>query len=127
MKYLLQPGEYETETQEWSKIPEEEQAWAEWKTTFRAAYVAKQRSEAAQEGEEKPFWGSALFGAAPFVQDINNKEGAPQMSNQMLDLLEGCLDIIGAAATQTAAHWGLLSYLAASLAVSVDAVAIQQL
>ena len=34
LKYLLQPGEYETETRDWSKIPEEEQNWAEWKTTF---------------------------------------------------------------------------------------------
>ena len=31
---LLQFGEYETETREWSKIPEDEKKWAEWKTTF---------------------------------------------------------------------------------------------
>ena len=76
LKSLLQSGEYDTETREWSKIPEDEQTWAEWKTTFRAAYVAKRQSEAAQEGEEKTFGGSALFGAAPVAQD-KKTEGAP--------------------------------------------------
>ena len=41
LKYLIQSGEYETETREWSKLLEDKQTWAEWKTTFRAAYVAK--------------------------------------------------------------------------------------
>ena len=48
LKSLLQPGEYETETREWSKSPEDEQTWEEWKTNFRAEYVAKRRSEAAR-------------------------------------------------------------------------------
>ena len=64
-KFLLQSGEYATETRVWSKIPEYEKTWSEWKTTFWEAYVAKRRTEAAREGEEKPFGGSALFGAAP--------------------------------------------------------------
>ena len=59
LKFLLQSGEYETETREWSKLPEDR------KTTFRAAYVAKRRSEAAREGEQKPFGGLAMFGVAP--------------------------------------------------------------
>ena len=41
LKSLLQAGEYETETREWSKIPKDKQTWADWKTTFCAAYVAK--------------------------------------------------------------------------------------
>ena len=49
------------------------------------------------------------------------------MLNQMLDVLEGYLDNIAAAATQTAANGGLLAELADSLAVSVDTVARQQL
>ena len=49
------------------------------------------------------------------------------MSNQMLDSLEGYLDNIAAAATQTAAMGTLLAELAASLAVSVDTVAHQQI
>ena len=65
LKSLLQSGEYETETWEWSKLPEADQTWEDWKTTFRAAYVAKSRSEAAREGEQTPFGGSALFGVAP--------------------------------------------------------------
>ena len=65
LKSLLQSGEYKTETREWSKLTEDEQTCSEWKTTFRVAYVAKRRAEAAREGEEKPFGGSALFGAAP--------------------------------------------------------------
>ena len=53
------------ETREWSKLPENQQTWVAWKTTFREAYVAKRRAEAAREGEEKHFGGSAIFGAAP--------------------------------------------------------------
>ena len=41
LKSLLQSGDYETETREWSKLPEAKQNWADWKTTFRASYVAK--------------------------------------------------------------------------------------
>ena len=33
LKCLLQSDEYETETREWLKLPENEQTWAEWKTT----------------------------------------------------------------------------------------------
>ena len=51
----------------------------------------------------------------------------PQLSNQMLDSLEGYLDKIAAATTQTAANGGPLAKLAASLAVSIDTVARQQL
>ena len=65
LKLLLQSGDYKTETREWSKLLEEKQTWPEWKITFRVAHVAKRRAEAAKEGEEKPFGGSALFGAAP--------------------------------------------------------------
>ena len=49
------------------------------------------------------------------------------MSNQMLDSLKGYLENIAAAATQTAANGGPLTELAASLAVSIDTVARQQL
>ena len=70
LKSFLQLGEYETETREWSKLPEDNQTWEYWKTTFCVAYVAKKRSEAAQEGEQKPFGGSALFGVAT----VGNKQ-----------------------------------------------------
>ena len=50
LKLLLRSGEYETETREWSKLPEDEQTWSEWKTNSRAEYVAKRRAEAALEG-----------------------------------------------------------------------------
>ena len=49
------------------------------------------------------------------------------MSNQMLDSLEGYLDNIAAAATQTVTTGTPLAELAASLAVSVDTVARQQI
>ena len=75
LKSLLKSGEYKTETWEWSKLPEDKQTWAEWKTTFRAAYVAKRRAEAAREGEEKTFGVSVLFGAAPVTQEKKNTEG----------------------------------------------------
>ena len=34
LKSLLQPGEYEIETREWSKLLEDQQTWAVWNTTF---------------------------------------------------------------------------------------------
>ena len=49
-KLLIQSGEYETETREWLKLPEDKQTWEDWKTMFCAAYVAKRRSEAVREG-----------------------------------------------------------------------------
>ena len=49
------------------------------------------------------------------------------MSHQMLDSLEGYPNKFAAAATQTAATGGPLAELAASLAVSVDTVARQQI
>ena len=49
------------------------------------------------------------------------------MSNQMLDSLESYLDNIAAAATQTAANEGPLAEFAASMAVSMDTVARQQI
>ena len=70
LKSLLQSGEYEMETREWSKLPEDNQTWANWKTTF---HVAKRRLEAAREGEQKHFRGSALFGGAPVENKQKNR------------------------------------------------------
>ena len=36
-KLLLQSSEYEPETREWSKLPEDKQTWKDWKTMFCAA------------------------------------------------------------------------------------------
>ena len=94
---------------------------------FRAAYVVKRRSEAVREGEQKPFGGSAQFGPAPIEEKTAPERNPPQMSNQMLDSLEGYLDNIAEAATHTAATVTPLVELAASLAVSVDTVACQQI
>ena len=96
-------GEYEMETREWSKLPEDKQTWEDWKTTFRAAYVAKRRSEAAREGEQKPCGALALFGVAPVGSEQQEQQEEPQMSHQMLEYLEGYLDNIAAEGTQTAA------------------------
>ena len=49
------------------------------------------------------------------------------MSHQMIDLLEGYLDNITESATQTAATGTPLAELVASLAVSVDTMARQQI
>ena len=117
LKSLLQSGEYETETREWSKLPEDKQTWSDWKTTFHAAYVAKRRSEAAQEGDQKPFGGSALFGVAPVEKEQCKQEEAPQMLHQMLYSLKVYLDNIVEAATKTVANGGPLAELVASLAV----------
>ena len=47
LKFLLQPGEYKAEKQEWLKLPDDQKTWKAWKATFREAYVAKRRAEAA--------------------------------------------------------------------------------
>ena len=46
LKSLLQSGEYETETWEWSKLPDDQQTWTAWKVTFQEAYAAKIFAEA---------------------------------------------------------------------------------
>ena len=48
LKSLLQSGEYETETWEWSKLQKTQQTWKKWKITFRETYVAKIRYEDAR-------------------------------------------------------------------------------
>ena len=127
LKLLLQSGEYETETREWSKLQEDKQTWEDWKTTFRAAYVAKRQSEAAREREQKNFRGSALFGVAPVGNKQPEQQEEQKMSHQILDYLEGYLDNTATAATQKAAMGTPLAELAAILAVSVDTVARQKL
>ena len=72
-------------------------------------------------GRRKPFGGSVTFGATNKTQT----KGA-QLNHQMMDLLEGYLNNIAAAATQTVDPSGPLAELAASLAVSVDNVARKQ-
>ena len=64
---------------------------------------------------------------APVKKEQPAQEESPKLSHQMLDSLEGYLDNIAAAATQTAATGGTLAELAASLAVSMDTVARQQI
>ena len=59
LKLLLKSGECETETREWSKLPDNQQTWTAWQTTFRKAYVTKRRVEAAREGDNKTFSGAA--------------------------------------------------------------------
>ena len=57
-----------------------------------------------REGEQKPFGGSARFGPAPVGKEPEKPESnPPTMYHQMLDSLEGYLDNIATAATQTAA------------------------
>ena len=80
-----------------------------------------------REGEQKPFGGSAQFGTAPVGMETEPQSNPPTMSHQMLDLLEVYLDNIAAATMQTAATGTPLAELAASLAVSVDTVARQQI
>ena len=68
------------------------------------------------------------MGPAPVGNEPEKTESnPPTMSHQMLDLLEGYLDNIAVAATQTAETGIPLVELAARLAVSVDTVARQQI
>ena len=59
LKSLLQPGEYETEMREWSNsLMTNKTGRCEF--FFWETYVAKRRAEAAREGKDKPFGGSAV-------------------------------------------------------------------
>ena len=70
----------------------------------------------------------AQFGVAPVRNEPEqNESNTPTMSHHMLDSLEGYLDNIAAAATQTVATGTPLVELAASLAVLVDTVARQHI
>ena len=93
--------------------------------------MAKRRTEASREGEGKPFGGSAVIGISE-VKETNEQlrnrgytasAGPAPLTNQMIDSLEGYLENIAAAATQTVAKGGPLAELAASIAISVDTVA----
>ena len=134
LKSLLQSGEYKTETREWSKLPDDQQIWTAWKATFREAYVVKRRDEAFQEGEEKPFCGSAVIGDSA-VKEKNGKlqrrgntasAGLSPLTNQILESLEGYLENIAAATAKTISKGGSVAELTASLEIPVDTVARQQ-
>ena len=60
------------------------------------------------------------------IQEHEKTAGTPQLTNKILDSLEGYLDNIAAAAIKTAANGGLLVELAASMVISVDTVARYQ-
>ena len=92
LKLQFQSSEYETETQEWTKLPEDQLTRGAWETTQREANFAKRRAEVAQEGEEKPFGGSAIFGAAPANKPLwrqeHQKTAEPDLlKNHMMDSL----------------------------------------
>ena len=86
LKLLLKSGEYETKAREWSKIPDDKQTWTAWKTAFREAYVEKRRAEAAREGEDKPFGGSAANDAHNQLRrrGSKNSDVPAVLSNQIL-------------------------------------------
>ena len=114
------------------ETPGRPETWAVWKKTFWETYVAKRRAEVAYEGEEKRFGGSDILEAAPekAKEQVRRREhqktsGPAPLKNQIIDSLEGYLDNIAAAATQTDATGGLLAEFAASLKISVDTVARQ--
>ena len=90
--------------------------------------MAKRRSEAAREGEEKSFGDSAVHNAHEQLHQRGNTASdmpAP-LSNKILDSIKGYLDNIAAAATQVVAEGDPLAELSASLAISIDTVAPEQ-
>ena len=75
LKLLVQSGEYETETREWSKLTDNQQTWTECKATFREAYVEKRHAEASREGEENYFDGPAVIGGSVVKGKTGNYGG----------------------------------------------------
>ena len=90
--------------------------------------MAKRQAEAAREGEDKPFGGSAVNDSHGQLRRRGHTASAwtAPLSNQMLGSLEGYLDSIATEATQTVAKGGPLAELSASLVISIDTVARQQ-
>ena len=127
LKFLLKSGEYKTETREWSKLLDNQQTRTAWKTTFREAYVANQRDQAAREGEAKLLGGTAADAEHDKMrQQAGTSSSVPApLPNQMLDSIEGYLDNIAAAATQAVANGGPLAELSARLSISVETMAEQ--
>ena len=79
LKLLLQSAEYGTETQEWSKLPEDRKTWSEWKKNFREAYVSKVRTEAAREGEKNRLEALHCLGRHPKKDNtIKIQRGLPR-------------------------------------------------
>ena len=128
LKLLIKLGDYESETRECSKFPDYQQIWTAWKTTFREAFVAKRRAEAAMEGEEKLFSGSAESDAHNQLHQRGATASAvpAPLQNHILDSLEVYLENISTAATQAVAKGGPIAELSASLAILIDTVAAQQ-
>ena len=90
--------------------------------------MAKRRAEAAREGEDKPFGGSAANESHDQLHQRGNKNSdvPSPLPNQMLDSFEGYLNNIAVAATQKVAKGVPLAELSASLSILVDTVAVQQ-
>ena len=116
---LIKSVEYATKTREWLKLPDVQQKWTAWKTTFREAYVAKRRAKAVREGEDKPFGGSAVNYTHKQMRRRGYTDSAvpDPLTNQMLNSIEGYLDNIAMATTKAVAKGGSLVEFSASLAI----------
>ena len=90
--------------------------------------MAKRRSGASREVEDKPFGGSAVNNAHEQMHQRGHIASAvpSPLTNQRLDSLEGYLNNIDASAKQSVAKGGPLAELSASLAISIEKVAAQQ-
>ena len=114
---ILASVEYPSDMREWQKLPHAEHKWAKWRTKFLLVYAAKELSDKARDTVGQPFGGQAIAQALP-------KQVQPQVTNQMVDNLSGCLDNIAAAATTTGRGIELAD-LAASMPILVDTNAAQ--
>ena len=128
LKLLLQSREYENNKRGWLKLLYDQKTWTSWKTTFRETYVSKRRAEVAWEREDKPFGGSAVNNTHGQLSRRGHKASSvpDPLSNKMPDSLDGCLNNINAAATQTVAKGGPFTELSVSLMISFDTVAKQK-
>ena len=119
LKLLLKSGEYDTETREWLNLTDYQQTWRAWKTAFKEAYVAKRRSEAARDVEDKPFCGYSVNNAHKQLHQRGHTTSdlTASLKNQLLDSIKGYLDNISVAATQAVAKGYLLAELSASVAI----------
>ena len=90
--------------------------------------MAKQRDQAAREGEAKLLCGTAAYAEHDKMrQQAGTSSSVPApLPNQMMDSLEGYLDNITVAATQASSKGGPLVELSVILAISIYKVAAQQ-
>ena len=113
----LASGEYPDNMRKWQKLTPAEHMWDKCNTECLLAYADKELIDKARDAVGQPFGGQSIVQA--LTQQVQ-----PQVTNQMVETLDGYLNNISAAATTTGRGKELDDF-AASMAILVDTNASQ--